>query len=137
MAIALSLEKKEYVLKVDLDLAEDQQTKFQIRPLKFHERCSIQDSLMLTEWKGSGPKDVEETNFSRLNTGTVVKETILAGLVEISNFKKANGEVLEYRADMPKAKRLEVLNYLSQEWLNELAEAIRAMSVVGKEEEKN
>lgn len=123
MAIALSLDSKEYILECDRDLEESQQTIFYIKPLSAKEQANIQDSIKFT--------DGETTTVA--NFGTHSLNLLKAGLTGWKNFLDAEGNQIKFLSKDPEGN----LNKIPAEYRYELAAKIMSMSSLSDNQVKN
>lgn len=137
MAMGLTLSERPYILKCDRDLPAEEQTTFHLRPLKFSERCEIQDQILATEISARGPKDGDQKSLARINTGRANYLMLIHCITKIANFKDAAGTLVEFNGKSTEAQKQAVFDILNGEWTTELADEIRRISGMSREEEKN
>ena len=131
MAIARTTAEREYVLKCDLALPENERTVFLLKPLTARQRMQMQDRLrheMVTVPIKGENKDL----FLPMNSGEVAIEKLLLALVGWRNFHYPEGAELPFDA-----VRENNLQYLEDEWILELAAAVDDMDKLTEAQAKN
>ena len=137
MAKTLSLDPVTYILESEIELPDDQQTKWIIRPLTWRERSAIQDGVIVTEVQQAGPKDKGGIGVMRHLTGTQFRSAVEKGLVEIQNLQGPDGSVLKFNSTTRPGEKEKILDSLPPDYTNEIAGKILEMSGLTKREEKN
>lgn len=133
MAVALTLTPREYVLKCDRELPQDQQSVFLIRPLTAKETTEVTDRLRFSGRTIEFGEGEEKKSFPVPDNRTDnLYQIVRLGLVGWKNFKDESGKDVPFGAD-----RDENLNYLYTLWILELHEAIDALSDLKEEQVKN
>lgn len=87
MALALSINKTEYILKSDKDLDKKEQTLFFIKPLTARQFATVQDAMKI-----SG----DDKRFSIDNIGTYTLDILQMGLVGWDNFLDIEGKPVKW-----------------------------------------
>lgn len=124
MAIALSTDKKEYILDSDKDLDTKEQTTFFIKPLSARQFAAVQDKMKISS---------DTKNFSIDNIGTYTLDILKMGLVNWKNFLDADGkEIKWHNKDME-----DNLDRLYSDARFELSTAIMDLSNLKEKEIKN
>lgn len=111
-----------YVLKVDKDLARDEQSRFLYQILKAEKYAQIQDKLV--EVLGGDTDDEKPKSKTMVLSGTQVLEILCAGLVGVENYTDEDGTPILWPEAGGKAAKLDFLTTLKRAWRQELAEAI-------------
>jgi hypothetical protein len=118
MAIAVTPKKGfDYILVEDRTLPVEQQTVWELRALTVGEQTDVQDSLRTEK---------AETGETLWKSGTMVLQTLRAGLRGVRNFMDTDGKAVKFETDKSGKVTLEFLDLLLPKWRNELANAIAA-----------
>lgn len=122
MAIALNLEKKEYILEIDRDVEVEKQTKFFIKPLSAKQSAAIQDSMKISK----------EGNATIDNIGSYTLDILKSGLVGWDNFVDSEGNQIKFSKHQD-----DNIDRIPLEYRYELSSAIMELSNLGEDKEKN
>ncbi len=130
MARARSLAERQYVLKADRDLPENEQTIFWLRPLKNHEKARMLDSSARGLVKG-GTRDEERRYSYNLNAIDVVA----TALVRVERFVDADDQVRDFafNGKVP----ADFLDKLELKDIGELFSEVIGGTEMTEDEEKN
>lgn len=138
MVIAITPDKeREYVLRHERTLPEEQQTRFRIRTLTTRERTSLQDRQAVF---------MQATGEMLHKTGTYALETLRCGLVGWSNLKNSEGSDVPFETEEKKRNVAGILrrpvtdsciDMLAAEYVDELAAAIHDFSRLGEDDTKD
>ena len=145
MPIALNVSAtKDYVLKCDRTLPEEQQTKFTLGMLDVKERIKIEDDqaqygISTSNKSPDAPADMRVLRHKRNY------EVVKLGLVGWKDFKDENGKEIVFdttaQTGGKNGSRNLVsdlcLSRLAMEWIDELADAIIGENKITAEESKN
>lgn len=145
MAVARSMQEREFILSCDKELASDKQTKFIVRPLSTLDQIAISD--LVTKGEGMYSEitfDIEgkdgKPNEKRTHRAPVPanyfereQETLVRCLVGWSNYKKESGEELDSKTIDAKERP----NWLYPEWRAELYAFIESLNYPSEAEIKN
>jgi hypothetical protein len=132
MATGMNPDKERvYVLKEDMDLPTEQQTRFIYKTLTAGAYYRSMDSLV--EFRGGGDGGEQRTI---IQSGSQERQILLDGLVRVENLKDEDGRELQYPpkgADL----KLNFLSFLRPRWRREIANAILADTRLDEKEERN
>lgn len=137
MGKTLSLEPITYILKEERDALEADQTKWHVRPLTWKERAEVQDGIIVTEIKMTGPKNGQQSGLMKHLSGTQARIAVEKGLVKVENLLGPDGKEIKYEHNMDAKHRENVLDQIPPNWTSEISDVILRMSGLMKEEEKN
>lgn len=139
MAVARSMQEREFILSCDKELPLDQQTIFLIRPLSSKEQIAISDLVSKADGMTAEiviEKDGEKrthrspvpANFSERSDDTVMR-----CLVGWKNYKDEDGKELDFKAMEPSVW----INRLFPEWREEIATFADSLNYPSEAELKN
>lgn len=139
MAVARSMQEREFILACDKELPPNQQTVFLVKPLSSQDQIALSDMVSKSENMFAEiviEKDGEKrTHRSPVPANAFEREheILVRCLVGWSNYKDADGKELDFKTIEPKDKP----NRLYPEWREEITAFIDSLNYPIEAELKN